>query len=162
MLEESAYKLPEHGLILLRRYGSLFWDFVRPSTAPRKILLLFFSAGVKMATDTTMSQWVKVSSAFSFSFHNWIFVDTHGYCELKKCVFCFYLTALWFNSWGDQISKPMELLNSGTVEYHCQALAACLLEESDQPHIHSDFRSRQAPHRCSHRAPKLSLNSHSK
>lgn len=70
MREESIYKLSEHDLTFLRRYGS-FSDFLHfPAVLPGGFFSLFFSAGVKMARDNRMSHWIKMSSVFSFSFHN--------------------------------------------------------------------------------------------
>lgn len=82
--------------------------------------------------------------------------------SLKNVDFFYLKDGSIIQYWRDHISKPMELLNLGTVKSHCQALATCLLEESNQPHSHSNCRSRQAPHRCSNCAPELSLNSHNK
>lgn len=73
--------------------SSDFFFLLSLADLPGGFCSLFFSAGIKMARDTRMSHWVKMSSVFSFSFSNWIFVETHGYYKLKKCGF---LPERWF------------------------------------------------------------------
>lgn len=58
--EESACKLPEHDLALLKRYGSFFWFFFHSlQQNSQEDFALFFSVGVKMARDTRMRHWVR-------------------------------------------------------------------------------------------------------